>query len=164
MNILPTLVLCALCALSATATHAKTYDLVVYGGTSGGVAASIQAARMNKSVVLIEPTRRLGGLTTGGLGQTDIGNKQVIGGIAHEFYQGIKRYYQDPAHWPWQDPEAYRSGGQSRNDPGEEAMWTFEPSAALAIEDDIPVRQVPYPSLRTRLLEDGQILAHVGST
>ncbi|MSR43686.1 MAG: FAD-dependent oxidoreductase, partial [Pedosphaera sp.] len=57
-------------------------DLCVYGGTSGGVAAAVQARRMGRSVVLIEPTKRLGGLTTGGLGQTDIGNKAAIGGFA----------------------------------------------------------------------------------
>ena len=43
------------------------YDIVVYGGTSAGVAAAIQASRMDKSVMLIEPGNRLGGLTTGGL-------------------------------------------------------------------------------------------------
>ena len=57
------------------------YDIVIYGGTSAGVAAAIQSSRMGKTVVLIEPTNRIGGLTTGGLGQTDIGNKQAIGGI-----------------------------------------------------------------------------------
>ena len=58
------------------------YDIVVYGGTSSGIAAAIQTKRMGKRVVVIEPDSRIGGLTTGGLGQTDIGNKMVIGGIA----------------------------------------------------------------------------------
>jgi ribulose 1,5-bisphosphate synthetase/thiazole synthase len=62
-------------------------DVVIYGGTSAGISAAIQTARLGKSVILIEPTNRLGGLTTGGLGQTDIGNKQVIGGISREFYR-----------------------------------------------------------------------------
>ena len=65
----------------------STFDIVIYGGTSSGVAAAVQAARMNKSVVLIEPSDRVGGLTTGGLGQTDIGNKSAIGGVAREFYE-----------------------------------------------------------------------------
>jgi hypothetical protein len=111
----------------------KEYDLVVYGGTSAGVSAAIQASRMGRSVVLIEPTRRIGGLTTGGLGQTDIGNKQAIGGIAREFYQNVKKYYQQPENWKWQKAEEYRDGGQTRTDSGEDAMWTFEPSAALKI-------------------------------
>jgi NADPH-dependent 2,4-dienoyl-CoA reductase/sulfur reductase-like enzyme len=70
--------------------NTKNYDLVIYGGTSAGVSAAIQASRMGKTVILIEPTNRIGGLTTGGLGQTDIGNKQAIGGIAREFYQNVK--------------------------------------------------------------------------
>ena len=57
-------------------------DVCVYGATSGGIAAAIQAARMGKSVVIAEPGRFIGGLTTGGLGATDIGNKAAIGGSA----------------------------------------------------------------------------------
>jgi hypothetical protein len=116
------------------------YDVVVYGGTSGGIAAAIQCTRMGKSVVLIEPSRRLGGLTTGGLGQTDIGNKSAIGGIAREFYQNIRRHYEDPANWKWQKREEYRDGGQTRTEASEDAMWTFEPSAALKVYDEM-IRQ-----------------------
>ena len=108
-------------------------DVVVYGGTSAGIAAAIQTARLGKTVLLIEPTNRLGGLTTGGLGQTDIGNKQVIGGIAREFYRQIKAYYDDPAHWVWQSKSDYKDGGQTRSASNEKAMWTFEPSAALKV-------------------------------
>ena len=106
------------------------YDVVVYGGTSAGISAAIQTSRMGKSVLLIEPTRRLGGLTTGGLGATDIGNKQAIGGISREFYQNIKKHYNDPANWKWQNPDDYN---QNRNDPNNDAMWTFEPSVALEV-------------------------------
>ncbi|WP_242093870.1 FAD-dependent oxidoreductase [Aestuariivivens sediminicola] len=108
-------------------------DVVVYGGTSAGIAAAIQTARLGKTVLLIEPTNRLGGLTTGGLGQTDIGNKQVIGGIAREFYRQIKAYYDDPVHWVWQSKSDYKDGGQTRSASNEDAMWTFEPSAALKV-------------------------------
>ncbi len=110
-----------------------TYDLVIYGGTSAGIAAAIQGARMGKNIVLIEPTKRIGGLTTGGLGQTDIGNKQAIGGISREFYQHVKKYYQNPENWKFQKRESYRDGGQTKTGPNEDAMWTFEPSAALKI-------------------------------
>ena len=109
------------------------YDVVIYGGTSAGVAAAIQSSRMGKSVVLIEQTQRIGGLTTGGLGQTDIGNKQAIGGISREFYQNIKKYYDDPTNWQWQTKEEYRDGGQTKTSVGEDAMWTFEPSTALKV-------------------------------
>lgn len=77
----------------------NNFDLVIYVGTSAGISAAIQASRMGKTVVLIEPTSRIGGLTTGGLGQTDIGNKQAIGGIAREFYQDVKKYYHQPENW-----------------------------------------------------------------
>ncbi len=108
----------------------KEYDIVIYGGTSAGIAAAIQSSRMGKSVILIESTSRIGGLTTGGLGATDIGNKQAIGGISREFYQNIKRYYEKPENWKWQKQEEYQ---QTRNRDGEDAMWTFEPSAALNV-------------------------------
>ena len=84
-------------------------DIVIYGGTSAGVSAAIESARLGKSVILIEPTNRLGGLTTGGLGQTDIGNKQVIGGIAREFYQNIREHYQDSTNWVWQNRSEYKA-------------------------------------------------------
>jgi hypothetical protein len=114
-------------------SQVREYDIVIYGGTSAGVAAAIQSSRMGKSVVLIEPSSRIGGLTTGGLGQTDIGNKQVVGGISREFYEGIKKYYDEPANWKWQTKQEYRDGGQTRTAEGEDAMWTFEPSAALKV-------------------------------
>ncbi|MCF8225944.1 MAG: FAD-dependent oxidoreductase [Bacteroidales bacterium] len=111
----------------------KDYDIIIYGGTSAGVSAAIQASRMDKSVLLIETTNRIGGLTTGGLGQTDIGNKQAIGGISREFYQNIKKYYENPENWIWQEIIEYRDGGQTRTEEGEDAMWTFEPSVALKV-------------------------------
>lgn len=124
-------------SLADAAAGAQNYDIVIYGGTSAGIAAAIQASRMEQSVVLIEPTNRLGGLTTGGLGQTDIGNKQVVGGVSREFYQGIKAYYANPANWRWQKRENYKDGGQTRTGPNEDAMWTFEPSAAMDVYADM---------------------------
>lgn len=109
------------------------YDLVVYGGTSGGIAAAIQAKRMGKSVILIEPGSRIGGLTTGGLGQTDIGNKAAIGGFSREFYEAVRIYYDNPENWKWQERDNYLDEGQTRTKKGESAMWTFEPSAALKV-------------------------------
>lgn len=111
----------------------NTADVVIYGGTSAGVAAAIQTARLGKSVLIIEPTNRLGGLTTGGLGQTDIGNKHIVGGIAREFYENIKMHYDDSTNWVWQTKADYVDGGQTRTGIYEDAMWTFEPSAALKV-------------------------------
>ncbi len=118
---------------STNNSRLNSADVVIYGGTSAGISAAIQTARLGKSVILIEPTNRLGGLTTGGLGQTDIGNKQVIGGIAREFYQNIYEYYQDSSNWVWQKKAGYKDGGQTQTGKNENTMWTFEPSAALKV-------------------------------
>ena len=120
-----------------TLSQPTQHDIVIYGATSGGIAAAIQSSHMGKSVLLIEPTQRIGGLTTGGLGQTDIGNKQVIGGISREFYQNIRKYYNNPSNWKWQKRSEYADGGQTRTVAGEDAMWTFEPSAALAVYEQM---------------------------
>lgn len=118
-------------------SQTREYDIVIYGGTSAGIAAAIQSSRMGKSVLVIEPSSRIGGLTTGGLGQTDIGNKQAIGGISREFYQNIKKYYAIPSNWKWQKSSEYMDGGQTRTAEGEDAMWTFEPSAALKVYEEM---------------------------
>jgi len=116
----------------------QSFDIVIYGGTSAGVAAAIQSSRMGKSVVLIEPSAHVGGLTTGGLGATDIGNKQAIGGISREFYQGIKSYYDNPDNWNWQERSDYFTRpDQGRSKEGEDAMWTFEPTAAKAVYEQM---------------------------
>ena len=112
---------------------AQQFDIVVYGATSTGISSAIQSSRMGKKVILIEPTNRIGGLTTGGLGQTDIGNKQAIGGLSREFYQQVKAYYQKPENWVWQKRESYKDGGQTTRAAQADAMWTYEPSAALKI-------------------------------
>lgn len=129
-NIIITLLLIIPMLFGNEAKCQTNYDIVIYGGTSAGISAAIQSSRMGKSVVLIEPTHRIGGLTTGGLGATDIGNKQAIGGISREFYQNFKKYYNDPINWKWQSPEEYK---KSHNKGNEDAMWTFEPSAALDV-------------------------------
>lgn len=115
-------------------TTDQVHDLVVYGGTAGGAAAAIQARRMGKSVVLIEPGQHIGGLTSGALGATDIGNKGAIGGISREFYRRVGEHYARPEAWKWQTREAYRSGRQQT---GEVEMWTFEPHVAEKILRDM---------------------------
>ena len=136
LRTLPFLLLAlALAVSSLRAAEQPTYDLVIYGGTSAGIAAAVQAKRMGRSVVVVEPTRRVGGLTTGGLGATDIGNKAVIGGIAREFYVAVKRHYDSPAAWTWQTREEYRRNDR-RTAAEDDAMWTFEPATALKIYHD----------------------------
>lgn len=111
-------------------------DVVVYGGTSGGIAAAVSASRLGKSVILIEPTGFLGGMTTGGLGATDIGNKRCIGGISREFYRRIFKHYQDPAHWTHETREKYFKG-KTTNSQNEDSMWIFEPHVASIVFDQM---------------------------
>ena len=81
-----------LLALAAAPLSAQTFDFVVYGGTAGGVITAAAAAREGLKVAILEPGRHLGGMATGGLSRTDFGKKEVIGGMALEFYWrvGIK--------------------------------------------------------------------------
>jgi hypothetical protein len=127
---------CAVPASSAIQSVPDSVDIVIYGGTSAGIAAAIQSNRMGKSVLIIEPSSRLGGLTTGGLGQTDIGNKAAIGGISREFYQRVRKHYEHPEAWKWQQRDQYRSVGQSPTSANEDTMWTFEPHVAMRIYRD----------------------------
>ena len=65
------------------------HDIVVYGGTSGGIIAAIEAAKSERSVVLVSPTAYLGGLTTSGLGWTDLGSDAILGGLSRDFYTRV---------------------------------------------------------------------------
>jgi hypothetical protein len=92
-----------LAAISAHASAAPVaYDIVVYGGTSGGVVAAVQAAKSGRSVVLISPAPHLGGLTTSGLGWTDLGESAILGGLSREFYHRVYLHYQNDSAWNWQ--------------------------------------------------------------
>ncbi len=72
---------------------ADNYDIVIYGGTSSGITAAVEAARLGKSVAIVEPSQHLGGMTTGGLSATDYGNKLAIRGLAREFYTRVGQAY-----------------------------------------------------------------------
>jgi hypothetical protein len=116
--------------LVAVAAEESSHDIVVYGGTSGGITAAIQAIIMGKSVVLIEPGPHIGGLTAGGLGATDIGNKAAIGGLSRQFYRRIGQHYDNDASWNWEKPDQYKSRRQAST---EKEMWTFEPHVAESV-------------------------------
>lgn len=80
-------------------------DVVVYGATSGGVTAAVRAARDGLSVVLLVFGDHVGGMTTGGLGTTDVGNAGAVGGLARAFYGEVAAAYGTPTpHW---DVEAH---------------------------------------------------------
>ena len=77
----------------------ESHDVVVYGLTSAGVMAAVQAKRMGKTAILVGPDLHLGGLSSGGLGATDIGNKKAIGGLSREFYQRLGKHYGTDEAW-----------------------------------------------------------------
>jgi hypothetical protein len=140
--------------LSISIAIGATYDLVIYGGTSAGVAAAVQAKRMGKSVIIVCPDKHLGGLSSGGLGFTDTGDKSVIGGIAREFYQGIWQHYNRPESWKWQKREAYGNKGQGTPaiDGAQRTMWIFEPHAAEGVFEDF-IQQYRIPVKRNEWLD-----------
>jgi hypothetical protein len=132
----------------AEAPTPERFDVVVYGGTSAGVVAAVQARQMGRSVVLLEPRTHLGGLTSGGLGNTDIGNKGAIGGLARQFYERVAAHYARPEAWVHETREEYQersdigNQGHGRSDPvaeqtGVDTMWVFEPSVAESIFRDL---------------------------
>ena len=118
-------------------------DVLVYGGTSGGVAAAVEAARLGKKVVLVEPGRHLGGLSSGGLGMTDNGNTETIGGLAREFYQRVYRHYAEPQAWTVQSradfvgwlPKIWGVDGKRMEEI--KAQFLFEPHAAERVFNDL---------------------------
>lgn len=122
-------------------------DVIVYGGTSAAVTAAVQVVQMGKSVIIVSPDKHLGGLSSGGLGWTDTGNKTVIGGLARDFYHKMYNHYQTAEAWKWQKREEYGNKGQGNraSDGVERTMWIFEPSVAekafdaFISENEIPV-------------------------
>lgn len=82
------------------------YDVCIYGATSAGVVAAYTIAKQGKSVLLIANTEHIGGLSSGGLGQTDIGNKHVIKGISRDFYRRLGNVYGSLESWQFEPKEA----------------------------------------------------------
>ena len=127
----------------------ETFDVVVYGGTSAAVTTAVQVKKMGKSVVIVSPDKHLGGLTSGGLGWTDSGKKDAIGGLSRNFYHRIWKHYQTDDAWNWQAKAEF--GDKNQSPPGKNGdgatMWVFEPHVAenifeeLIEEFEIPVHQ-----------------------
>jgi len=137
-----------------------SYDMVVYGGTSGGVIAAVQAAKSGRSVVLISPSAHLGGLTTSGLGWTDLGARSILGGLSREFYQRIYLHYQQDAAWNFQSRSSYRNAGQRGPafDAETKTASVFEPKVAEKVFLSL-VRENRVPVITGRLdLDDGVVM------
>jgi hypothetical protein len=124
--------LCTLPGLLRAEAPAPTYDVVVYGGTSAAIIAAVQAKKMGKTVIVISPDKHLGGLSSGGLGWTDSGDKSVIGGLSRDFYHRVWQAYQRPEAWKHEPREKFGNKGQGTvaMDAGSRTMWIFEPSVA----------------------------------
>lgn len=124
-----------------------TRDLIVYGATPAGITCAIQAKKMGLTVAIAEFGRHIGGMTASGLGATDFGAKEAIGGLAREFYRRIGEYY------------------------GKDEQWTFEPKAASSVftdwlnEYEIPVYLNQHPDkvvmqdrkIKRILMENGMV-------
>ena len=155
---LPYLLLTSYTVALAGSAELQKADIIVYGGTSGGITAAIQAKRLGHSVILIEPTQHPGGLTTGGLGATDIGNKGAIGGMSREFYRRIKTYYQNDSVWVH---------SAKPKDNGEDTQWTFEPGvatkiyAAMIAEAGVPVVLGERLDLKSGVKKEGSRITEI---
>nr|WP_197443449.1 FAD-dependent oxidoreductase [Lignipirellula cremea] len=153
---------------TSAAAEPPIYDVVVYGPTSAGVIAAVQAKQMGKSVVVVGPDKHLGGLSAGGLGYTDSGSKAAIGGLSRDFYHRVWKYYQTDAAWPWQKQSAFGNRSQSPPQPGGDGstIWVFEPHAAEQVFEDL-VAEYKIPVHRDQWLdrqngvkkEDGRIVS-----
>ncbi len=117
----------AISGLVAAADEPK-YDMVIYGGTSGAVTAAVQASKMGKSAIIVNPYTHLGGMTSSGLGHTDWGRREVIGGLSREFYQRVRKYYLDDSRWIQEPRNSYL--GQRHLQANDDSQWGFEPHAA----------------------------------
>jgi hypothetical protein len=120
--------------------NVKNVDVCIYGGTSAGIIAAYSAIKLGKTVVVINPDNHMGGLSTGGLGQTDIGNKSAITGLAHDFYCRLGAYY------------------------GTTEAWQFEPKAATKVYNDyIAEANIPilYNKRLNSVTKDGALIKSI---
>ena len=121
--------------------NALKADVIIYGGTSAAVIAAVEVVQSGKSVIMVSPDIHLGGLTSGGLGFTDTGNKSVIGGLSREFYHRVWLHYNDSSAWKWQKRSEFGNRGQGTvaMDGENLTMWIFEPHAAEKVFEDFIV-------------------------
>ncbi|MBL9142461.1 MAG: FAD-dependent oxidoreductase [Verrucomicrobiaceae bacterium] len=125
-------------------------DLCVFGGTSGGVSAAVQAARMGKKVILAEPGKHLGGMTSGGLSAVDIGDPRSVGGIAREYFSRLVGSYGKKLQWD----KAFKSDGG----PATGGAYAIEPHVAEQVFIDMAREagvQVKFESKLASVTKDG---------
>jgi hypothetical protein len=131
-RVLPQAAMLGLTATAALAAAADiSCDVAIYGGTSGGVVAAVQAARMGKNVVLVEPGHHLGGMTSGGLSAVDIGDPRTIGGITREFFTRLVARYGKKLAWDEPHKAVGGSGG------GTGGAYAIEPHVAEEVFEEL---------------------------
>ncbi len=148
---------------------AEQADVIVYGNTSAGVIAAVQAAKMNRTVILVGPDKHLGGLSSGGLGWTDSGKKETVGGLARDFYHRVWQHYDDDAAWNWQPRSDYGNRGQGSPaiDKDQRTMWIFEPHVAeqifesLVAENNIKLYRDEWLDRKTGVKLDGPAIEEI---
>src|SRR3954452_4822701 len=157
-------------SLAAAAAPGQS-DVLIYGCTSGAITAAVQTKRMGKSVIMVCPGRHLGGLTAGGVGWTDSGNKAVIGGLSRDFYHRVWQHYDKPEAWRWQTREQYGNKGQGTEavDKSGRTMWIFEPHVAEAIyeawvkETKIPILRNAWLNRETGVKKEGDRIVSIAT-
>ena len=159
MNKLKTLIALSLLIFGCSPTQKQNQnefsaDVIIYGGTSGAVTAAVEVIQSGKSAIIVSPDKHLGGLTSGGLGYTDTGNKTVIGGLSREFYHRVWLHYNDSSAWNWQKHSEYGNKGQGTvaMDGENRTMWIFEPHVAEQVFEDF-VKENNIPVYRDEWLE-----------
>lgn len=125
----------------------RSADIVIYGCTSAGVIAAIEARRLDRTVLLVCRDAYVGGMTTNGLSWSDTGNHRAIGGLSLEFYRRVKRHYDDPGAW-----NLAKRPAKAPNFIDDGAMWQFEPKVAERIYEDW-LKQAGVPVIRSRPID-----------
>ena len=118
---------CLLMGWTLAAAH-DVCDVVIYGGTSSGILAAVELASRGKTVLVIEPSHHVGGMSTSGLGWVDASNPDVLGKRTLDFFHRIWLHYEKPKSWVWEQPHLIK--GQVHNTLAPETLWVFEPHVA----------------------------------
>ncbi len=133
-------------------------EVIIYGGTASAVIAAVEVAKSGKSVIVVSPDQHLGGLTSGGLGWSDTGNKNTIGGLSREFYHRVWQKYQNDEEWKWEEKSEFGNKGQGTTalDSVNKTMWIFEPHIAEEVFEDL------IQEFRIKLFRDEWIDREIG--
>jgi len=159
-SIIPALLLATLCTSSISAATFEA-DVCVYGGTSGGVVAAVQATRMGKTVILLEPGRHLGGMTSGGLSAVDIGDPRSVGGIARQYFTRLAATTGVTLAWdkPFQGKGGPATGGAYAIEPHEAErlfdVMTFDAGIDVVREARLASVKKEGATITELLLENG---------